>query len=431
MSNESGEENTKHPESFISASFVWLKIGLISFGGPAAQIALMHRELVQQRQWLGESRFLNSLSFCMLLPGPEAMQLATYSGWRLYGIRGGLVAGLLFVIPGAIAILLLAMVYKLYGDLQIINALFIGVKAAVLVIVIEALIKLSKRTMKKPDHLFIAILAFTGIFFFQLPFPLIVFAAAAYGFLRASNLPANAASQNIFDKNLLHRSLRIALIGLLLWWLPVLILWLSGQDLLTQVAMFFSKLAVVTFGGAYAVLAYMAQDVVTQHGWLTSGEMMDGLGLAETTPGPLILVNEFVAYVAGFNSGGPALANAAACTALWVTFVPCFIWIFVGAPFIDWLSSRVRLKSALEYISVAVVGVIANLSLWFALHVFFSNVTRIQKGPLTLWQPELSTLSLHIAALFILASALLLWRHWNVLAVLLVVSLAGLLLTTA
>jgi chromate transporter len=411
--------------SFAAALGVWLKIGLLSFGGPAAQIALMHRELVQQRGWLSESQFINGLGFCMLLPGPEAMQLVTYSGWRMAGIKGGLAAGLLFVIPGALIIMLLAACYVTYGDVPAVNAMFNGIKAAVLIIVIEALLRIAKRTVNTTELAVAALVAFIGIFFFQVSFPLIVIGAALYGYFRSSGHGTQAIN---IRKAQWHITARTIIIWLVIWWTPVLLLWVSGQQFLTEIAISFSKLAIVTFGGAYAVLAYMAQDVVSGYGWLASGEMMDGLGLAETTPGPLILVTEFVAYVAGYKIGGAATAVAAAVAALWVTFVPCFLWIFAGAPFIEWLSEQPRLKSALKMVTAAVVGVMLNLSIWFGLHVLFTTVNASDAGPLTLWVPDVFSFEWRIALLATLAAFLLLVRKWNVIAVLGVTALGGLLL---
>jgi chromate transporter len=408
---------------------VWLQIGLLSFGGPAAQIALMHKMVVKDNRWLSEKQYLNGLSFCMLLPGPEAMQLATYAGWRLHGLVGGLVAGLLFVMPGALVILLLASIYSLYGDVPLVSAIFLGVKAAVLVIVIEALIRVSKKSLNGVTHYAIALLAFIGIFFFALPYPLIVLLAATIGFFGSRGVEA-ASSIAVPESS---RSITlIVLWGLVIWWLPMVALWLAGgPPLLMELGVFFSKLAVVTFGGAYAVLAYMAQDVVESFGWLTAGEMMDGLGLAETTPGPLILVTEFVGFVAGYKEAGLSMAVAAAAITLWVTFVPCFLWIFAGAPYIDWLSAQPRLSGALDAITAAVAGVILNLSLWFALHVLFARVELQQWGLMRLWQPVLASLDWRVLLIASASGVLLLMRHWSVLAVLAVAALAGVFLSGA
>ncbi len=387
---------------------VFLKIGLLSFGGPAAQIALMHRMLVDERGWLTEKQFLNALSFCMLLPGPEAMQLATYSGWRLHGILGGLIAGLLFVLPGAAVIFALSLLYVTYGDLPLVDTLFLGVQAVAVVIVVEALLKVSKRALHGVAHWVLAGLAFVAIFFFAVPFPVIVLAAGLYGAMVATIEATPALPIAVSAK----RSLVTILIGLAAWGLPVLVVDLAfGGTILTEIALFFSKLAVVTFGGAYAVLAYMAQDVVGLYGWLTPTEMMDGLGLAETTPGPLILVTQFVGTLAAFREGGYALAILGGAMTLWVTFIPCFLWIFVGAPYIDWISAQPRLNGALRAITAAVVGVILNLSLWFALHVLFGTVTETRIGVLRLWSPDIATINWQAIALIAMSAVLLLRAH--------------------
>lgn len=407
---------------------VWLRIGLLSFGGPAAQIALMHREVVDIKHWLSEKQFLNALSFCMLLPGPEAMQLATYAGWRLHGVSGGLVAGLLFVMPGAIVIFALALIYGLYGDVTLVNALFLGVKAAVIIIVIEALLKVSRRALHLAEHWVIAALAFIGIFFLALPFPLIIIVAAVFGFLRAAGQAA--AEQPVRVKMSLPGSLVTTITWLLIWGTPLAALALfDGDGLLLEIGIFFSKLAVVTFGGAYAVLAYLGQDVVVHFGWLSAGEMMDGLGLAETTPGPLILVNEFVGFLAAFREGGIWYGLAGAVVTLWATFVPCFLWIFVGAPYIDWIGSQARLRGALTAITAAVVGVILNLSIWFALHVFFAQVELRDYGPFVLWRPEFASLDWRVILLSLLSALLLFRFHWSISRVLIVASISGVLLT--
>lgn len=415
--------------SLSQALRIWLQIGLLSFGGPAAQIALMHKMIVQENRWLTEKQYLNGLSFCMLLPGPEAMQLATYAGWRMHGFIGGLMAGLLFVLPGALVVLVLAAVYSLYGEVPLMAAIFLGVKAAVLVIVIEALLRVSKRALSGVGHYVIAALAFIGIFFFELPYPLIVLLAAGWGFWQSDSASSNQAIVSL-PANAFSSTLTVAFFGLLIWWLPVAFLWMAGgQQLLVELAVFFSKLAVVTFGGAYAVLAYMAQDVVADFGWLTAGEMMDGLGLAETTPGPLILVTEFVGFLAGFKQGGIALGVLAAVVTLWVTFVPCFLWIFAGAPYIEWLGAQARLSAALNAITAAVAGVILNLSLWFALHVLFAEISARQIGPVRLWQPDLASLDWRVVLLAIVSGVLLLKMHWSVLRVLGVAAIGGVLLS--
>ena len=405
---------------------VFGRIGLMSFGGPAAQIAVMHRELVEDRPWLTEDRFLRALSFCMLLPGPEAMQLATYAGWRLRGVAGGLLAGLLFVVPGALVMLALAWAYVRWGDLGIVQALFLGIKAAVVVIVIEALLRVAKKSLHSTDRWIVAGLAFVAIFFFAVPFPAIIIAAAAYGaWAVAAPAPDDEAEP------IRATTLRTVAIWMAVWWAPIALAWVAGAERLTEIGLFFSKLAVVTFGGAYAVLAYMTQEVVAQQGWLTTAEMVDGLGLAETTPGPLILVTEFVGYLAGYGAGGPALAVLAALMTLWVTFVPCFLWIFAGAPYLDWIGSRPRLASALSAITAAVVGVILNLSVWFALHVFFGETTMTRFGPLNLLWPEPSTIDLGAAALAAMSAILLFRFHLSLPIVLCVAALGGAALSLA
>lgn len=402
---------------FSEACRVWLRIGLLSWGGPAAQMALMHREIVEQRGWMTERQYLDALSFCMLLPGPEAMQLATYSGWRLHGVRGGLAAGLAFIMPGALVVLALAMVYAAYGSVPVIEALFLGVKAAVLAIVVEALARIAGRALGTAADRAVAVLAFAGIFFLGLPFPLIVIGAAIYGLLRGGDTK-DAAPVPVAVRP--AATLRTVALWLAVWLVPLgtMAMALGGGHLLAELGWFFSRLAVVSFGGAYAALTYMAQDVVTAEGWLTAGQMMDGLGLAETTPGPLILVTEFVGFTAGANSGGMALGVAGALVALWATFAPCFLWIFAAAPYVEWINAQPRLRAALRAIAAAVVGVIANLALWFALHVFFGEVTREAIGPLTLWLPDPGTLDWRAAVLAALSAALLLGAKWSVPAVL-------------
>lgn len=396
-------------------------IGLMSFGGPAAQIALMHRVLVDDRKWLTEKEYLSALSFCMLLPGPEAMQLATWSGWRLRGTLGGLIAGLLFVLPGALVVLALAMTYAAYGNVPVMQALFMGVQAAVAVIVIEALLRVGKRALKTRAALVIAALAFAALFFLNAPFPLVILAAGLWGFATAPREtgtlpPAPRAA---------HTASTVA-IWAVIWLAPLALLWLADAGILTQIGAFFAKLAILTFGGAYAVLAWMAQAVVEEKGWLTLRQMMDGLGLAETTPGPLILVTEFVGYMAAHREGGWTLGLAGAAVTLWVTFVPSFLMIFAGAPWIARITADPRLAGALSAIMAAVVGVIANLSVWFAAHVFFAQVGRTDYGPLTLLTPDPASLRPDLAALAILSGWLLLRRHWPLPLVLAIAAGGGL-----
>ena len=409
---------------------VFGRIGILSFGGPAAQIALMHRELVEKRAWLTEEQYLRALSFCMLLPGPEAMQLATYAGWRLDGTRGGLIAGLLFVLPGAAVVLALALAYAYLGDLPWMHALFLGIKAAVVVIVIEALLKVGKRALGSAAAWTIAGLAFLAIFVFNLPFPAIIILAAIAGAAllnqQSSKTPPTASEIRP------GAILRTLAIWLMIWLVPLAIAWSIDPEFLGALGLFFSKLAVVTFGGAYAVLAYMTQAVAGDFGWLTTGEMMDALGLAETTPGPLILVTQFVGHIAGFREAGIGLAIVAGILTLWVTFVPCFLWIFAGAPFVDHIADRPRLSAALKGISSAVVGVILNLSLWFALHLFFRDLNLVQNIlglPSNLIVPDVTSLDWRAAVLSGMAAALLLRFHANLILVLTVCALGGLALS--
>ena len=388
---------------------VFARIGLLSFGGPAAQIALMHRELVETRDWVTEKDYLSALSFCMLLPGPEAMQLATWTGWRMHGTKGGLIAGLLFVLPGAAVVLGLSMIYAAYGAVPLVAALFTGVQAAVVAIVIEALLRVSKRALKGRVHWIIAGLAFFALFALNIPFPVIILAAALFGALTSTTVASPAPA-------LPHapaKTLTTLTIWLALWLIPLAVLWQFEQGLLFEIGLFFSKLAVVTFGGAYAVLAWMTQAVVQDKGWLTLPQMMDGLGLAETTPGPLILVTEFVGYLAAHKQGGWDYGIAGAIVTLWMTFVPCFLWIFTFAPYIARITAAPRLAGALKAITAAVVGVIANLSLWFAAHVIFRTVGKIDAGPLQLISPDWASVDPLALAIGLVAAWLLLVRHWS------------------
>lgn len=388
----------RHGVSYWEALRLWARIGCLSFGGPAGQIALMHREVVEERDWLSEDEYLNALSFCMLLPGPEAMQLATYTGWRLHGVLGGLAAGLLFVLPGAAIVLGLAIVYALFGKVDIVEAGFVGIKAAVLVIVIEALVKISRRALKRRHHWVIAAAAFVGIFFLAVPYPLIVIAAGIAGLLLAEPAPTFSAESPSVPVPV-AQTLSTCLIWLSIWLLPLiaLVAVFGSGHVLPQIGLFFSKLAVVTFGGAYAVLAYMGQAAVETHGWLNPGEMLDGLGLAETTPGPLILVTEFVGYLAAARSTGDhviLLGLAGAIVTLWMTFAPCFLWIFAGAPYVSRIAESPRLKAALQGITAAVVGVILNLSVWFAIHVFAPGVEERWAGLVRYWVTPLAGLDI-------------------------------------
>ena len=402
---------------------VWARIGCLSFGGPAGQIALMHREIVEDRKWLTEKEYLGALNFCMLLPGPEAMQLATYAGWNLHGVKGGLAAGLLFVLPGAAVVLLLSMVYGAFGNVPWIAALFYGVKAAVLAIVIEALLRVARRALKSNVDWIIAGLAFLALYCFAVPFPLIIIAAALFGFLRRGGL-VEAQTEQLPSFVQLGSTIAI---WASVWLVPLatLALFLGPHHVLTEIGVFFSKLAMVTFGGAYAVLSYMAQAAVEKQGWLTAPEMIDGLALAETTPGPLILVTQFVGYHAALREMGSVWGGVAgAAVTLWTTFAPCFLWIFAGAPYIDAIGRRPRLSGALSAITAAVVGVILNLSVWFGLHVLFGTVER-QGTWFRPWVPEFAGLDWFALFLSITAAVALLRFHIGIVRTLALSALLG------
>ncbi|MDE2446799.1 MAG: chromate efflux transporter [Alphaproteobacteria bacterium] len=393
--------------SFRELQNVFARIGLLSFGGPAGQIALIHREVVEERHWIEEQEFLHALSFCTLLPGPEAMQLATYIGWKLQGLRGGLAAGLLFILPGAAVIYALSLLYALFGKLKLIEGLFWGVKAAVLVIVLEALLRVAKRALKTNLDWLVAGASFLSLFCFDLPFPLVVMVAGLLGYAFASTAHENTGST---DWPPLGNLVKSAIIWLTIWLVPLgaIALIFGSSHVFTSLAVFFSKLSVVTFGGAYAVLSYMGQTAVEHYHWLTTGEMMDGLGLAETTPGPLILVGQFVAFTAAAKSLNSLQAGFfASLIYLWMTFVPCFLWIFAGAPYVQVLRTMPRLASALARITAAVAGVILNLTVWFGLHVLFGQVARA-KGPVPLWWPNWQSLDSGALVLAIIAGLALL-----------------------
>ena len=431
------DSQLKVPPSFGEALKVWFKVGCLSFGGPAGQIALMHRIVVDEKKWVDEPRYLHALNFCMLLPGPEAAELATYIGWLLHGVRGGLAAGLLFVLPGALVMLGLTLAYVYGRGFGPIDGALFGIKAAVLVIVVEALIRIGKRALKTRLLLALAAVGFVGVYLLALPFPLVVAAAALTGFLVAARAPAALALGNSDGaapppRTNRWRHFMIAIvIGLALWWTPVVLtaLLLGSSHVLVAVGLFFSKLAVVTFGGAYAVLAYMAQQAVDAHHWMSASEMVDGLGLAETTPGPLILVTQFVGFIAAFRDAAPftpllaGLLGAAITT--WVTFVPAMLWIFAGAPFIEELRGNRKLAGALAAITAAVVGVILNLSVWFALHVLFGEVTATRIGPLRWYAFDPAALDLHAAALALMAAVLAFRFHRGLIEVVVTMALLG------
>jgi chromate transporter len=448
------------PPRLKDAFWVWLKIGLLSFGGPAGQIALMHRMLVEERRWIGERRFLHALNYCMLLPGPEAQQLATYIGWLMHRTLGGLVAGLLFVLPGALVMLGLSIVYTLVGHAPLVAGLFFGVKAAVLAVVTEAILRIGKRALKTPIMIGLAVAAFLAIWLLQVPFPVIVLAAGLIGFVGERRTPGlfagagghgaegdpNAPETGIIDAmfargELAHtrpsrgRSLRVLGVWLTVWLAPLGLLWIGlGPDSVwTRIAGFFSTMGVVTFGGAYAVLSYVAQAAVQTFHWMTPGEMADGLGLAETTPGPLIMVLQFVGFLAAYRHAGgldPLWAGVlGAVLTTWVTFAPSFLWIFLGGPYVEQLRGNRALSGALAAITAAVVGVIANLALWFALHTLFR-----QSHAVTLFGvgPDLPVLaSIDVRALLLAAIAMLAMLRFKagMFPTLAGCALAGLLLT--
>jgi chromate transporter len=399
---------------FGEAFRVWLKIGCLGFGGPAGQIALMHRILVDEKKWVEEQRFLHALNFCMLLPGPEAQKLATYVGWLLHGVRGGLAAGILFVLPGALIMLGVSLLYVLGSGIPAVDGALFGIKAAVLVIVVEALIRIGRRALKSRLLVGLAAFAFIGIFFLDLPFPLIVAAAAAIGFFTTRGHPVSPAQAAAGRWGAFARAITL---GLGLWFAPVALVLaaLGSGHVLFDIAAFFSKLAVVSFGGAYALLAYMAQEAVEGYRWMSAPEMVDGLGLAETLPGPLIKVTQFVGFLAAYRDAAPFSAVTAgilgAALTTWVTFVPPMMLIFALAPFVEQLRANQRLSGALAAVTAAVVGVILNLTIWFALHVLFARVEEVRAGPLRGYVPELSTLDWRAAVLALVAAVLMLRLH--------------------
>jgi chromate transporter len=420
--------------SFAELLRTFFKIGCLGFGGPAGQIALMHRILVDEKKWVDEPRFLHALNFCMLLPGPEAQQLATYSGWLLHGVRGGIAAGILFVLPGAVVMLGLSLVYALGQGIPLIDGALFGIKAAVLVIVVEALIRIGKRALKTRMLMALAAFAFIGIFFFALPFPLIVIGTGLIGFLVAQRAPEWLAvrTDGVYPPAAPGRwkqAVSATIIGLIVWWTPVALaaLLLGPTHVLVAVGTFVSKLATVSFGGAYALLAYMAQEAVDKQGWMTAAEMVDGLGLAETTPGPLILVTQFVGFIAGYRDAAPFSPVTggiiAAAMTTWVTFSAAMMWIFAGAPFVEQLRANRMLSGALAAITAAVVGVILNLTVWFALHVLFGHVTEQRSGLLRWYAFDPLALDLKTAVLAVIA-ALLAFRLHRGLAELVVIMAA-------
>lgn len=394
---------------------MFLRIGLLSFGGPAAQIALMQTELVDRHKVITQERFLRALSFCMLLPGPEAMQLCTYIGWQRAGVLGGLMAGLLFVIPGAIFIAIMAAIYVTFGNVPYVQAAFVAIQAVVVLVVIQALIRLCGRAFRGRADIVIALLAFVALFFFKVPFPIIVLLALGYGALQVSvtETTDEPAARLQFGWT--------PVIFAAAWLIPLGLLVVLSDGFYAQIAAFFSKLAVVSFGGAYAVLAYMTQTVVQDHGWVTTPQMIDALGLAETTPGPLILVTQFVAMLAGFGHGGWMAMMLAGLLALYMTFMPCFLWIFAFGPVLDRMMNAPRIRSALASVTAAIVGVIANLSIWFALHVFFGQQTVYTLGPVNALGPNLLTIQ-WLPVTFAVCAAIALFRFKVSLPLLILIS---------
>jgi chromate transporter len=419
-----------HGMSEREAFRVWLRVALLSFGGPAGQIAVMHRILVEEKSWISEQRFLHALNYCMLLPGPEAQQLATYVGWLMHRTRGGIVAGGLFIVPGIVSILALSYIYAGWGRVPVIQALFFGLKAAVLAIVLEAVVRIG-RALKNSVMIALAASAFVGIFFFSVPFPLIVFGAALIGFCgdlagfpvfrvgggHGSAKAAQDSADSLLGDELpehahptVARSLRASAVWLALWLVPVvaIVLVFGTSNVFSQIAIFFSKMALVTFGGAYAVLAYVAQQAVEHYHWLKPGEMLDGLGMAETTPGPLIMVLQFVGFMAAFRDPGtlsPMLAGTlGGLLATWVTFTPCFLWIFLGAPFVEQLRENKPINAALSALTAAVVGVVLNLAIWFAIHTIFQELRPVRGFGLAFEAPLLASVNLWALALSVAAA---------------------------
>jgi chromate transporter len=427
--------------TLAEATQVWLKIGCLSFGGAAAQISMLHRVVVDDRKWVEERRFLDALNYCTLLPGPEAQQLATYLGYILHGVRGGVIAGLLFVLPGAVVMMGLCFLYAIGRSLPLVEGLFLGVKAAVIAIVIEALLKIGRRALKSAPLLLAAFVSFVALALFGVDFPIVIGIAAAVGAtlagVRPDWLALAAAQPPVAASRPAREALGAAVLWGVIWWLPVALaaIIFGAQHILVDIGLFFSKLAMVTFGGAYAVLAYLADAAVTDKGWLSAAEMVDGLGLAETTPGPTILVNQFVAFLAGWRApeplGAPVMAVLGALMAIWVTFAPSFVWIFAGAPFVDKVRSNRRVAGALATITAAVVGVIASLALTFGLHVLFGTVGRLSWGGASLPVPVWSSLQPAALALALGAAVLLFRLHRGVIETVIWAGLAGVLVTLA
>lgn len=411
-----------HGVPFSEALRVWARVAALSFGGPAGQIAMMHRIIVEEKRWIGETRFLHALNYCTLLPGPEAQQLAIYIGWLMHKTKGGLVAGILFVLPGAIAIMALSWIYALFGNVGAVQALFFGLKAAVLAIVVEAVLRIGRRALRNNVLIGLAAAAFIALALFKAPFPLVILAAGVIGYVggrsgwtafQGGNGHGKTGGKQVADSDSVlgehvpaHArppvswSLKVAGGALFLWFAPIaaLLAFLGQGNVFTDISIFFSKMAMVTFGGAYAVLAYVAQQAVDHYHWLKPGEMLDGLGMAETTPGPLIMVTQFVGFMGAYRAPGalhPLLAGTlGGLLTTWVTFVPCFLWIFLGAPFMETMRSNKALSAALSAITAAVVGVILNLAVWFALHVLFGSLNEVRALGMTIDVPVLSSVNI-------------------------------------
>jgi chromate transporter len=449
-------ETSRNSVSLKQSIGTWCRIALLSFGGPAGQIAVMHRILVEEKKWISEERFLHALNYCMLLPGPEAQQLATYIGWLMHRTLGGLLAGILFIIPGVVAILGLSIVYTQYDESRVVQALFFGLKPAVMAIVFEAVLRISKRVLKNGTMFSLSVLAFLAIFFLGVPFPMLIAAAGLIGLVGSklaparfevikghaknagsnvtSTIPENSEAIERVDwtsRRSLLRSIYVSVICLTLWFGPLLGVWLAwgGASVYFQEAVFFSKAAVVTFGGAYSVLAYIAQQAVEKYGWLQPREMLDGLGMAETTPGPLIMVVQFVGFMGAYRNPGPfsPLVGGIVGSLLttWVTFVPCFFWVFLGAPYIEQLRGNKRLSAALSSITAAVVGVVLNLAIWFSLHTLFGNVATKHLYGLRLLVPDLSTVNLTAVAIATLACLMIFYWKKGMAITLTVSALTG------
>lgn len=432
---------------------VWARVAALSFGGPAGQIALIHRIVVDEKRWVGEHRFLHALNYCMLLPGPEAHQLAIYIGWLLNRTKGGMIAGLLFVLPGFLAILALSYIYVLFGDLTFIEGMFFGLKCAVLAVVMQAVFRIGGRALGNGTMRALAASAFAAIFVFKVPFPLIIITTGVIGYIggraglaafRGSGGHKSGSRTILEDRDSilgeeipdharpnLGWSIKTCGVLTVLWLVPVAVLLLTlGQDsVFSRIGVFFSQMAVVTFGGAYAVLAYVAQQAVENFGWLQPGEMLDGLGMAETTPGPLIMVTQFVGFLAAYRDPGSLdplfAATLAAILTTWVTFLPSFLWIFAGAPFIESMRGNAALGAAMSAITAAVVGVILNLAIWFGLHVLFAEVKAVEFAGISLELPVLTTLSLPSLLLTLLAVGAIFALNLSVITTLLVSATLG------